>query len=188
MMPLKASPVGIDIPVQRFQKFLYPSLQAKWNINNDTDYDCHGRAYKNQTTDGYIPEIFQGTDPKKIEYKEVFFDDTKKALSFFLLGDVTKHDTGNSTAPVSLFFMVNVPGLKPSISYRADEEIRNDVERLCQIERFGFVMTEMIVGFDSVFKEFSGWRKIQGVKFRDMHPLHCFRLNFQVLYDINECY
>ena len=188
MMLVKPSPVGIDIPVQRMQMFLYPSLKKQWNITNDTDYDSYGRAYKNQTADGYSPEVFKGTDAKKIDYKEVLYDDNLKALSFFLLGDVTKYDSGNSTAPVSLFFLVNVQSLKPAATYRADEEIRNDVERLCQNERFGFTMTEMVIGFDQVFREFSGWRKTQGMKYADMHPRHCFRLNFQVLYDINECY
>lgn len=188
MLIVKPSPVGIDIPVQRFQQFLYPALKTKWQITNDLDYDCYGRGHKNQTADGYIPEIFKGTDQKKIEYKEVMYDDKLKALSFFLQGDITKHDGGNSTAPVSLFFLVNVQSLKGNVAYRADEEVRVDVERLCQLDRFGFTMTEMVIGYDQVFKEFSGWRKSQGMKFRDMHPKHCFRLNFQVLYDINECY
>jgi len=188
MMNVKPSPVGIDISVQRFQKFLYPALLKVWGITNDNDYESYGRAHKNQTADGYIPEGFKGTDPKKIEYKDAFWDDNKKAVSFFLLGDVTKYDSGNAMAPVGLIFMVNVQSLKPTISYRADEEVRNDVERLCQIERYGFALTEIVTGIDQVFREFSGWRKAQGIKFRDMHPLHCFRLNFQVLYDINECY
>jgi hypothetical protein len=186
----KASPVGIDIPVQRFQNWLYPQLKTIWGIDNDTDYDCHGRAYKNQTADGYIPEVFIGTDedPTKLDYKEVFLDDCKSALSFFATGDVTRYSEGDTTIPIALVFLVNVDALKDQLAYRGDEEIRNDVERLCQIDRFGFQLMEIITGIDQVFKEYSGWRKKEGMKFRDMHPYHCFRLNFSTLYDINACY
>ena len=182
--------MGVDIPVQRFQQFLYPQLKLVWSITTDDDYDCHGRAYKNQTSDGYIPEIFAGVgnDPDQPDYREVLLDDNKSALSFFVLGDVTRYDAGNTTATLSLTFLVNVPALKPALGYRGDEEIRNDVEKLCQIDRFGFRMTEIVIGVDQVFKEYAGWRKKEGMKFRDMHPYHCFRLNFSTLYDINACY
>lgn len=179
----KPSPIGIDIPIQRFQEFLYPALLELWEIT-DAAYDCHGRAYRNQSDDGYYPEVFDG----ETDYKEVFFDDSLKALSFFHLGDVTKYDVGNATAPIALIYMVNVKELKSTYAYRADEEIRNDVEKFCQIDNYGFRMTDMIIGIDQVFKEYSGWRKDNGVKYRDMHPTHCFRLNFQVLFDINECF
>jgi len=190
MMYVKTSPVGIDIPITHLQRFMYPELKTIWGITDDTDYDCHGRAYRNQTADGYIPEVFTGVgnSTTQADYKEVFFDDSKKALSFFFLGEITKHDRGNATAPVSLVFMVNVPDLKPAIAWRGDEEIRNDVEKLLQIDRDDFNLVEIILGVDNVFKEFSGWRKKEGIKFRDMHPTHCFRLNFNVLFDINDCY
>jgi hypothetical protein len=190
MIFTKTAPVGIDIPIQRFQQFLYPELQQLWGIANDADYDCHGRAYRNQTADGYTPEVFSGVgnDLNQADYKEVYFDDSKKALSFFFLGEITRYDVGNAVAPVGIIFMVNVPALKPAITYRGDEEIRNDVEKLCQIDRYNFRMTEMVLGIDNVFKEFSGWRKKEGIKYRDMHPTHCFRLNFNVLFDINDCY
>lgn len=191
MIWTKPSPVGIDIPVQSFQVFLYGQLKQVWGITNDTDYDCHGRAYKNQTADGYIPEVFTGvgTDPNQPDYKEVLVNDNLKALSFFALGDITTYaPNGSTTAPVSLTFLVNVPALKPLITYRGDEEIRSDVERVCRIDRAGFRMNEIVIGYDSVFKEYSGWRKKEGMKFRDMHPWHCFRLNFATLYSLDQCY
>lgn len=190
MIWTKASPVGIDIPVTRYQNFLYPALKEVWGIQDDVSYDCHPRAYKNQTADGYIPEVFigVGNDPEQPEYKEVFLDDSKSALSFFALGDLTRFNEGDTTAQMSLTFLVNVQLLKPNTAWRGDEEIRNDVEKLCQISRFGFELMEIVTGYDQVFKEYSGWRKKDGMKFRDMHPNHCFRLNFSTLYDINDCY
>lgn len=186
----KPAPVGRDIPIQLFQEYLYPALKAVWGITNDEDYDCHGRAYRNQTADGYIPEVFTGIGnaDAQTDYREVMFDDSKKALSFFFLGEDTKFNRGNTVMPLALIFMVNVQLLKPAIAYRGDEEIRNDVEKLCQIDRFDFNLVDTILGIDGVFKEFSGMRIKEGIKFRDMHPTHCFRLNFQVLFDINDCY
>lgn len=170
--------------------FLYPQLKKIWGIANDADYDCHGRAYRNQSPDGYIPEVFAGMGnvAGKEEYKEVLFNDSLKALSFFGLGGVTGYDKGSTAAPIWLIFLVNVPALKPNIPWRADEEIRNDVEKLCQTNRFAFQLTDFIIGIDQVFKEYSGWRIKEGMKFRDMHPNHCFRLNFNLLFDINACY
>ena len=82
----KNSTVGIDVPIQQLQTKLYQQLKAAWNINNDTDYSSYGRAYKNQTNDGISPEVFIGG----LDYKDVYFDDTLKALSFFAIDDTVK--------------------------------------------------------------------------------------------------
>ena len=186
----KTNPVGVDIPVQRHQNFLYPELKAVWGINDDTSWDSYGRAYRNQTADGYVPEVFIGTGNQaaQADYKEVLFDDQLKALSFYGMDEAARYNTGNANVGIFLVFMVNVQELKPAITWRGDEEIRNDVEKIVQIGRFGMELTGFITGIDQVFKEYSGWRKGQGIKFRDMHPTHCFRLNFNLLFDINECY
>lgn len=183
----KISPVGIDISIQRFQTVLYAALVAKWPVDSSS-FNCHGRAYRNQTKDGYVPEVFSGnTNSGSIEYTEVMFDDTLKALCFFSVGESTRYDAGSTVAKVSLIFMVNVPALKPTIAHRGDEEIRKDVELFCAGRRNGFEMTGFETGIDAVFKEFSGWKKRDGIKFRDQQPLHCFRINFDLLYNINQC-
>ena len=186
----KTRPVGVDIPIQRHQSFLYTALKTVWGIQNDTSWNSHGRAYRNQTEDGYCPEVYVGVgnQPGSEEYREVLFDDQLTALSFYGMDEVGRNNTGNTTVGVFLVFMVNVLQLKPSITWRGDEEIRNDVEKLCQVDRFDMQWTGFVTGIDSVFKEYSGWRKNIGIKFRDMHPRHCFRLNFNLLFDINDCY
>lgn len=186
---IKTSPVGIDIPIQQHQGFLYTALLSLWGIE-DADYSSHGRAYRNQTSDGYVPEVYSGdgTKEQSDDYDEVLFDDSLKALSFYGMDETTRYNLGNATGGIFLIFMVDVPKLKPAIAWRADEEIRNDVEKLCQIDRFNMQLTGFVTGIDQVFKEYSGWRKSDGIKFRDMHPLHCFRLNFQLLFDINDCF
>lgn len=178
---VKANPVGVDINIKGLQRYLYPQLKTLWGINDDTSFDSYGRAYRNQTEDGYIPEVYVGLK----EYKEVLFDDKLKALSFFGVSeDVSYSDA--ATAQVFLIFMVNLDQIKPGVG-RNDEEVRNGVQRLLTPAPYGFTMTGFATGIDTVFKEYSGWRKTQGIKYRDMHPLHCFRINFSLLYDINQC-
>jgi hypothetical protein len=183
----KISPVGIDIPIQGFQSAMYAVLLTKWPVNSSS-FNCHGRAYRNQTADGYTPEVFNGSaNTGAIEYTEVYFDDTLKALCFFSVGEQTKYTDGSTVAKVSLIFMVNVPALKPNTEHRGDEEIRIDVEKFCAAQRFGFIMTGFETGMDTVFKDYSGWKKTSGIKYKDQQPLHCFKINFDLLYNINKC-
>lgn len=178
---IKPNPTGTDKSIQSMQIFLYPALLAKWLLEDlpKKGYNMHGRAYKNQTEDGLNPEVYIG----KKEYKEVFFDDGLKALSFFIEGDSAKYINGSTTIPVSLIYMVKVDKLKPEISQRADEEIRLDVQNLCASDRYGFKLVGFDTGIDICFKEFSGFRKTYGIKYKDIQPLHCFRINFILLYD-----
>lgn len=187
MKPVKTTPKGIDIPIQGLQTVLYDLLKKQWPVDDST-FDCHGRAYRNSNTDGYIPEVFTGSaSTGGKEYAEVFFDDRLKALCFFGAGESEKYSSGSSVAKVYLIFMVDVSKLKPAIDHRADEEIHVDVEKICAQKRLGFTFTGLETGIDTVFREYSGWRKKDGIKSRDMHPLHCFRLNFDLLYNIHDC-
>lgn len=188
MLNLKNNPVGIDIPIQDFQQFLYNKLKALWPVD-DISYESYGRAYRKLSDLGYRPEVFVSSiQLDNTVYKPVYFDETNnKAVSFFFVGDVIKQDHGNSTARVSLIFIVNVPVLKPALLHRGDEEIRVDVEMLCQLRKYGFEMTELITGYKNVFAEFDGLTKQDPSTYKDSHPFHCFRINMNLLYDINEC-
>ena len=168
MLHLKDKPTGIDISIQRFQSFLHKKLSAKWG-----DFECYGRAYRNQKGNGYIPEIYDGGN-----YKEVFFDDKISALSFFNVSDVQKELMSQREADVSLIFCVNIQKLKPNIKHRADEEVRLDVIEICELNQFTFDMISVVTGIKSVFNEFD----INQIKYRDLHPLHCFRINFKLKY------
>lgn len=179
---VKESPTGIDIHIQKLQRFLYSELKKAWGISDDTSYDAYGRAYRNQVADGFIPEVYIGNK----EYKELYFDDRRKAISFFGVGESIKYTKGTATAPTYLIFLVNLAQLKGGIT-RADEEVHIDVEKLLQPGRSGFEMLSFETGIDNVFKEYSGWRKDQGIKYRDFQPFHCFRINMSVTYNIQDC-
>jgi hypothetical protein len=188
MIYLKNIPVGIDSPIQQFQQFLYDQLKKKWKVS-DTEYDSYGRCYRNQTDAGYVPEVFVSSDlANNTVYKPALFDDTiNKAVSFFDVGSVVKYDNGTSKATVYLIFMVNVALIKPTLQHRGDEEIRRDVELLCSMRRFNFTLNEFMTGYKNVFNDFDGWLKADQVTFRDLHPLHCFRLGFDLIYGIQDC-
>ena len=177
---------GIDQSIQSFQSFIYTALCGVWGLSG-TDWDCYDRAYRNQSKDGYYPEVFKGNSTgvaKSQDYKEALFNDAVKVQSFFLLGDDTKIAGVKATVQVSLIFMLNVPKIKTGATNRADEKIRNDVIRQCMYERYGFKVSGISTGIDSVFKEFSGWKKKEGIKSRDIHPWHCFRIDFEVSYTV----
>lgn len=182
---------GIDKAIQGFQKTMYDKLKAAWQLQ-DTDWLCYDRAYKNQNEDGaYYPEVFDGNNSsgnKAQDYHEVMFEDTVKLQSFFGIGETIKNDGITATVSVFLIFMINnLPALKPGLINRADEAVRIDAQRACVMPRYGFFMTGLTLGVENVFKEYNGWRKKEGIKHRDMHPFHCFRVNFNVVYNIQDC-
>lgn len=181
MIITKTNPVAEDVMIQALQTFLYNQLQKVWQIQ-PSDYTAYGRVYRNQTDDGYTPEVYMGGN----EYKDSFFDDSVKVSSFFGIGENQTYNGGLQTQ-VFLIFMVRVDLLKPNIAWRADAEIRNDVENLLKTGRKNFMLKGVETGIDNVFREYSGWKKKEGIKFRDTHPWHCFRINLSVNYGITNC-
>lgn len=179
---VKESPTGIDIHIQKLQRFLFSELKKTWGITNDVFFDCYGRAYRNQVKDGFIPEAYIGNK----EYREILFDDNRKAITFFGVGENIRYNHGTATAPVYLIVMVNLAQIKGGIT-RADEETHVDVQKLLQPGRSGFEMLEFLTGIENVFKEYSGWRAKDGMKYRDMQPFHCFRINLSLTYNIQDC-
>ena len=185
MLYTKSTYSGLDINIQNLQTYLYPKLKDLWNLT-DATYDCFGRAYMNETQDaGIIPEVYYGGTP---EYREVLFDDTKSAISFFGVNPTIKNIGATANAQVFLIFMINMGLLKPGVtdSY-PDELLHTDVQKMCYEGIFNFSKTGFVTGTKDVFKEYSGARIKEGIKYRDMSPLHCFRINFNLIYKITAC-
>jgi hypothetical protein len=180
------NPVGLHAKVQELQAFIHSNLLTKWGISDTTKYLCTGLCYRNKKDEGYIAEMYSGNN----EYKDVYWDDTLSALSFFGLSGQIKHDVVE-VANVHLVFFVNLAKIKASITHRADEEARNDVLNLVSPGKYGFIYESMDLWLENVLKEYpASWRtagKYESMKTVDMHPTHCFRLNFSVQYDKNYC-
>lgn len=180
--------MGIDIPIQQLQKMLYTRLCGKWNLDEaGKAWVSYGRAYKNEAEDGYLPEVYVGNG----EYKDAFYDDNHTVISFFGVDASRPYNAGFS-ADVYLILSMNIVDLKPSITHRADEEIHNDVSECLDKPRHGFTMTGLITGMYDIFDEYRMYRphlmrNTKSIKFRDMHPLHIFRVNMSLLYKNSNC-
>jgi hypothetical protein len=186
MLITKTNPLGIDWYIQQQQMQLHKQLMAKWALDTEDAtqnalYECYGRVYRNATKDGYIAEMYAGNK----QYKEVYWNDKLYAISFFGLGNPMQRAT-LSTANVHLVFFVNLNKIKPGIAHRADEEVRNDVETITGRFSNGFVLTSTELWLQNVLKEYPGSRRDERLKFVDMQPVHCFRLNFTISYDANK--
>ena len=183
MLLTKTNPVGIDIPMQKLQSYMHDRLISKWAVADNTAYRCYGRAYRNQTADGYIAENYEGAK----NYKEVYWDSSLTSISFFGITPKTNFDAGNESPDVHLVFFVNLEKIKPLITHRADEEIHKDVINVINEKSYGFMLQSIDTGIENILREYPGSRRDDRLKFVDMHPTHCFRLNFKLNYNINNC-
>lgn len=179
MLITKPNPKGIDKAIHSFQSDLYAHLvKLGWP---EQDYFAYGRAYKNRSTDGgFKAEVF---NPSSNDYTDVFWRDTLTALSFFGVGDMMEP---YMVTDVHLVFFVDLKKLAPEVIHRADEEIRLDVIDYALERMHGFNLVSVEVGMANVLREYPVSR--DALMYIDMHPTHCFRLNFSVRYDIkNNC-
>lgn len=186
MLYTKMAPVGVDIPIQKLQVYLHEKLNEKWGLQG-TDYQAHGRCYRNQKDAGYVAEVYTGNN----EYEEVYLDDRIAAKSFFGLSGDIDYRIANK-ADVHLIYFVNIARLKPTLAHRGDEEVRKDVQILVDSGYLGFDLTGIRLGIDSVFQEYRGTiqaaaENLNSIKFRDMHPFHCFRFDFTLNYNVKQC-
>jgi|WetSurMetagenome_2_1015567.scaffolds.fasta_scaffold32010_4 hypothetical protein len=171
----KISVKGIDTHIQKMQTYLYTELKSAWSVS-DAEFDMFGRAYRNQTKDLYFPEIYVSNG----EYKELYWDDTKKAMAFWAVKSSRSVNKTLVEAEIFLIFMLNLSKLKGTVE-RKDEETRMDVEKLCLYSYNGLNLIGFETENERVFADYSGWKKN---KFHDTHPYHCFRLNFKIYYPI----
>jgi hypothetical protein len=183
MLITKTDPRGMDIPIQRLQTALHTKLLTAWDLDTD-QYMCYGRAYRNKNANGsgYVAQVYDGAN----EYSTVYWDDSKAAVSFFGEDGKTVHDKGE-IKKIHLVFFVNLATLKPSITHRADEEVRLDVLNIAGGHSFGFEYEGMDLWIPNVLREYPGSITDERLTKVDFHPVHCFRLNFTLRYNKNIC-
>lgn len=178
---LKNNPVGVDEVIQSMQKRLFSNLSDAWPAG--IKYNAYGRCYRNKKDNGYIAEFYEGSN----EYREVYWDDTLSALSFFGVDPITEIDT-DPVANVHLVFFVNIADLKPGLQIeRQDEEVRLDVYRIIERNIRGLVVNAQKTGIENVLREYPGSFRDDRLKVVDMHPVHAFRYDFQVRYHPFRC-
>lgn len=174
MLITKVKPVGIDWYIQQAQTQLYNGLAAKWGSVN---YDCYGRCYRNKKkdakSDGYVAEVYAGSG----EYKEVYWNDNLDAISFFGISDKVTHEV-QSKVGIHLVFFLNLDKVKPGFAHRPDEEVRQDVIALMSNSTFGMEYQSTELWIENVLREYGSTRRDERLTTVDMHPIHCFRLNY----------
>lgn len=182
MLISKTTPKGMDYHIQELQTALHTGLLAAWGIDTSL-YKAYGRCYRNKTPDGYIAENYEGSG----EYKEVYWDDSLAALSFFGITDQARAQTGlGSEVNVHFIMFANLSTLYPTITHRADEELRGKVQSLIGAYGYGFSYVGTELWLDNVLREYAGSRRDNRLLAVDMHPTHCFRINLKLLYRPNK--
>ncbi|MDF2189287.1 hypothetical protein [Paraflavitalea sp. CAU 1676] len=191
MLKLKTKPVGIDVPIQKMQTFIHNKLIALWNIDetNGPKYMAYGRCYRNRDQKyGYIAENYKGDSiTGGVDYEETYWDDNMTVVSFFGVANSIRHEGTKELASVHLVYFLDLAKVKPTIAHRADEEVHKDLLSLVGNVLHGFTYTGLDTGVDNVLREYPGSRRENRMVAVDMHPRHCFRLNFDLMYHKNIC-
>lgn len=187
MLITRSNPQSIDYSIAQLQKHLHDELMGLWGLDTEDPeqgalYRCYDRCNRNKREGGYVAEIYLGAN----EYEEVYWHDDINAISFFGTGAKEEHAANESTQ-VHLVFFVNLAKLKPGITHRADAEVRKDVQNVVSGGWYGFTHTSTEIWLENVLREYPGSYRDQRLKAVDMHPVHCFRLNFEVAYNKNIC-
>lgn len=118
MLNVISSPVGIDVPIRKLQEKLHSSLMTKWGLNpavsaDNVLYESYGRCYRNRKKTGYVAEVYTSSN----QYKEVYWNDSLNAISFFGIGSTISHNKAE-TADVHLVFFVNLSKVKSTLPLR----------------------------------------------------------------------
>lgn len=170
---LKQNPIGKDAIIQNLQYKLYNDLLTKWG----SDLDGYGRCYVVSTNGRKTIEPYLSSN----EYKNLVVAEKNK---FFFTAENDDEKVGNNyyQTKVYLYFIVDVKKLKPDITHRADEEVRNDVLNLIESNVY-FNVIKVVTNIDKVFNRYDYDYT------DDMQPYHCFKIELQsVEYNINQTY
>lgn len=167
---------GIDVLITKYQNKLHSYLCTEWSLDtlSPSDYLCYDRCYRNQTKNGFIPEVLNGND-----YKEVLLNDNTKVLSFFGVGNNISQSNEQMTANIHLLFFID---LQKVFGGRYDETARQNVMQFATKGDYGFKVDSIQIGIDNVLSEYNGSK----LAYKDLQPYHIFRLNFTVNYNINK--
>lgn len=176
MLNQRTDITGIDVLITKYQTKLHTYLCTLWGLDtlSPSEYLCYDRCYRTQSKNGYIPEVFNGTD-----YKEVLLNDNSKVLSFFGIGNTITQSNETMSANVHLIFFVN---LKRVFNAYKDETARQNIIQFASKGDYGFKFESIVIGLDNVLTEYNGSK----LNFKDLNPYHIFRLNFTINYNLNK--
>lgn len=167
---VKTSPVGVDVLIGDFQKYLFNSLGfANW--------DSYHRVYINPSERGLIPERYEGNN----EYNEVFYNDNFDITTwFFVASERPITDGGLVEVTVSMIVQADIQKLYPLVDHRADEELNNAIQLASEsyVKSSVFELETVKTTIDKVYQEFD---KSQ-INFEDMSNQYVARFEYKARY------
>lgn len=172
MILAKNNPVGLDVVIDRIQKAVDKAFDVKWSEGQNTTggVKCYPRCYVNEKLDYRVIEFFDSST--RIDYLEAVGD---KVNSMVVVNeyDINKISINVLKTKLDLIFIVNLKETHPTVTHRADEEVRSEVLKI--IEKIPNTTVESVVrGLKKIFKDIKYDNKI------DMHPMHCFKVVLSV--------
>lgn len=174
MNNLKPNTSGIDCEIKSMQTDIYDGLKTQF-----PNLVGYGRVYRNETSNGVIPETFVLNTN---DYQEVYFDSSKDLGFGFIDGQ--KHSSEDGivfNAPVKLFVWGDLS--KISTTDRQDSELQR---QLAVLLKETYLVSDNKVTIEKGVKNvFSGF-KTDGLNASNMHPYHLFSLNFELSYQLTK--
>jgi hypothetical protein len=157
----KTTPVGLDKKIQFIQNSIYDRIQSLWGLT-ESQILSYGRVYRIKTEEGEVLRWYSSG----IDYSEhdMGLDDKYAVQFFFTASDDRSFDT-DFEVEVGLNFFVNLSTVKPSVTHRADEEVKWDVYKLLK-------PSERFLGFSAPDVPYK-W---------DLQPYHAFKVNLKLTY------
>ena len=179
MIVLKDAPKGVDVQIDRLQKYLYDRILTN-NPSNTWAWNSYHRANMNPTRldhKKYIAEVYTEDG----EYIDVYLDDSVSVTSFFIVDPVRQFVNGKWKVKVSMIVQSLLDEVKVNVSHRADEEHMNDfvlaINKLQNVSPLISVETEI----DDVYKEFEK----EKLRLDNIGTFHVMRFNFELSYELS---
>lgn len=182
MNNLRVNPVGVDIPINNIQTFLYNKYNAfnivsYGRVYKDIVSQNKDRVYKNERSGRIFPYFYDSND----EYKEVLLDDGYDLCYFFNVEDTEEFkENGDVISPCEIIFVFNLTNIKGNLQ-RRDEEIKQEVLEYLYKFKGVFNITEIVRGLDNVYYNFRGISEY----FKDLQPYFHLKIRGEILYNIN---
>lgn len=176
MQHLQTTPVGLSFVVQEIQKTLYAELGILWG----DILDGYGLVYHINENNIVSPQAFVGG---KNDYSGNLMTTDKSKFFFTKQAKAVHLGDDSFKTSVNLFFVVNLAKAKASILHRAESEVLADVLNTlknCHTDGVNDTTDKL----EEVLREFSNlYRKS---KIENMHPHYIFKINIDLVYNINQ--
>jgi len=173
----KSNPVGEDGPIDTIQRALFTGLvtNGTW-----TKYQSYHRAYKNETSEGIRPQVFQSITQgnNQNEYIDVFMDDGFNATSFFLIPDNIPVIDDMHKANISIIFQIDLSKIYPTAPHRFDAEMHNEIETILKNLDGSFDFIDTHTSLDDVYEGLDTSK----VNWDDMQKFHVVRFEIEAKY------